>query len=100
MTDKVKLSGGPEKTVTWIWLADGLPKIELYDFSETAHKMFGNDIANTLTVQKMDKLYSSVNKDEISLISWMEQFFKSYFAIKQCLEENGTEFCIERESWA
>jgi hypothetical protein len=38
MTDgRVKLSGGPEKTVTWIWLDNNAQlKVEFYDFSETA----------------------------------------------------------------
>ena len=102
MIEKTKLSGGPDKTVTWIWLdpAGGQLKVEYYDFSEPAHKFFGNDIAWTITVHEMDKLYSTVNKNEISIIPWMEQYFKSYFGIKQWLEENGIGFSIERESWA
>lgn len=100
MPEKVKLSGGPEKTVTWIWLENRQLKVEYYDFSEPAQKFFGNDIAWTITVQDLDKLLSIVNQDEGSLISWMEQYFKNYFAIKQWLEENKIEFSIERESWA
>ena len=100
---KVKLSGGPDKTVTWIWLdpeTGGQLKVEYYDFSETAQKLFGNDIAYTITVNEMDKLFSTVNQNETSIIPWMEQYFKSYFGIKQWLEENGIEFSVERESWA
>jgi hypothetical protein len=100
---KVKLSGGPDKTVTWIWLdpeTGGQLKVEYYDFSETAQKLFGNDIAYTITVNEMDKLFSTVNLNETSIIPWMEQYFKSYFGIKQWLEENGIEFSVERESWA
>lgn len=103
MTDqKVKLAGGPEKTVTWIWLdpAGGHVKVEHYDFSESAQRLFGNDIAYTITVHDMDKLYATVNKNETSLISWMEQYFKSYFGIKKWLEENGIQFSVETESWA
>ena len=100
MPEKVKLSGGPEKTVTWIWLENRQLKVEYYDFSEPAQRFFGNDIAWTITVQDMDTLLSVVNQDEASLISWMEQYFKSYFAIKQWLEENMIGFNIERESWA
>jgi hypothetical protein len=100
---KVKLSGGPDKTVTWIWLdpeTGGQLKVEYYDFSETAQKLFGNDIAYTITVNRMDKLFSTVNQNETSIIPWMEQYFKSYFGIKQWLEENGIEFSVEIESWA
>jgi len=102
MTEKVKLTGGPDQTVTWIWLdpAGGQLKVEYYDFSEPAHKFFGNDIAWTITVQGMDKLFSTINQNETTLIPWMEQYFKSYFGIKQWLEENGIDFSIERESWA
>jgi hypothetical protein len=48
----------------------------------------------------MDRLFSTVNKNETSIIPWMEQYFKSYFGIKKWLEENGIHFSIERETWA
>jgi hypothetical protein len=100
MIEKTKLSGGPDKTVTRIWLEGGQLKVEYYDFSEPAHKFFGNDIAWTITVQDMEKLFSIINQNERTLIPWMEQYFKSYFGIKQWLEENAIDFRIERESWA
>ena len=101
MSEKVKLSGGPEKTVTWIWLDhNGQLKVEYYDFSETAQRMFGNDIAYTITVQDMGKLFSAAMHDEASVIDWMEQTFQSYFGIKRWLEEHAIGFTVERESWA
>jgi len=100
MSEKVKLSGGPEKTATWIWLEEGRLKVEFYDFSETAQRMFGNDIAYTITVGEMDKLFSSARQIETSIIGWMEQNFQSYFGIKRWLEENEIGFSVERESWA
>src|SRR5690348_3283885 len=100
---KVKLSGGPDKTATWIWLdpekGDQL-KVEYYDFSEAAQRLFGNDIAYTITVNDMDKLFSTVNQNEISIIPWMEQYFKSYFGIKKWLEENRIDFSVEIEGRA
>jgi hypothetical protein len=66
---KAKLSGGPDKTVTWISLdpeKGGRLKIEYYDFSESAQKLFGNDIDCTITVNEIDKLYSMVNQNETS----------------------------------
>jgi hypothetical protein len=100
---KVKLSGGPDKTVTWIWLdpetVDQL-KVEYYDFSESAQKLFGNDIAYTITVKEMDKLFLTVNQNETSLIEWMEHYFKSYFGNKKWLEENRIDFSIQIEGWA
>jgi len=97
---KVKLSGGLDKTVTWIWLEGGQLKVEYYDFSESAQRLFGNDIAYTITVQDMDKLFLSVNQNETSLIPWIEKDFTGYFDVKQWLEENRIGFLIERESWA
>jgi hypothetical protein len=102
MTDRrVKLSGGPDKTATWIWLdSNGQLKVEYYDFGDAAQRLFGNDIAYTITVYEMDKLYATFNQNETSLVSWMEQYFKSYFGIKKWLEENGIDFSVEVEGWA
>ena len=100
---KVKLSGGPDKSVTWIWLepeSGGQLKVEYYDFSEAAQNLFGNDIAYTVTVHEMEKLYSAVNKNESSLLEWMKMYFKSYFGIKKWLEENGIGFRVDIEGWA
>jgi len=99
---KVNLSGGPNKTVTWIWLdpAGGQLKVEYYDFSETAQQMFGNDIAYTITVNETSKLISISKQNEASLIAWLTENFKSYFGIKKWLEENEVDFETEIESWA
>lgn len=100
MSEKIKLSGGPEKTITWIWLEAGQLKVEVYDFSETAQRMFGNDIAYTMTIHDMAKLFSTAKQDEASVIGWMEQSFQSYFGVRRWLEENEIGFSLERESWA
>jgi hypothetical protein len=99
---KVQLRGGPDKTVTWIWLdpVGGQLKVEYYDFSEAAQRLFGNDIAYTITVDEMEKLLSTVHQDKASLISWMAQYFTSYFGIKQWLEESKIGFRVEIEGWA
>lgn len=101
MTDRrVKLTGGPEKTVTWIWLKDGQLKIEVYDYSELVQKMFGNDIAHIVTVNEMLKLYSLTKQDEMSILAWIAGNFHSYFDIKKWLEENGIGFTREIDPWA
>lgn len=100
MTEKIKLTGGPEKTVTWIWLENAQLKVEYYDFSEDAQRIFGNDIAYTLTVTEMDSLYSSSKQNADLLIQWLVDNFHSYFAIKQWLEEMNIDFHLETESWA
>ena len=77
---RVKLTGGPEKTVTWIWLdpetGDQL-KVEFYDFSELAQRMFGNDIAYTITVHEPDKLFSTAKQDANTVIPWMARNFRA-----------------------
>ena len=99
-TAKVKLSGGPEKTATWVWLEQGQLKIEYYDYSELAQRMFGNDIAYTLTVLEMEKLYTLAKENQETLISWLQQNYKSYFEIKKFLEASEIGFHKETESWA
>ena len=78
----------------------GQLKVEFYDFSETAQRMFGNDIAYTITVDEMDKLFSAAKQDESSILAWMAEKFQSYLAIKRWLEENEIGYSVERESWA
>ncbi|MGD8405582.1 MAG: hypothetical protein PVJ21_18130 [Anaerolineales bacterium] len=99
-TDKIKLTGGLDKTVTWVWLENGYLMVEYYDFSDSAQRIFGNDIAYILTVKGMSKLYSLTMRDEKSLISWLVENFMDYFGIELWLKENEIEFSIERESWA
>jgi hypothetical protein len=100
MTDKIKLSGGLDKTVTWVWLENGYLMVEYYDFSDSAQSTFGNDIAYTLTVKGMRKLYTLTMQDETSLILWLVENFMDYFGIERWLKENKIDFSIERESWA
>jgi hypothetical protein len=100
MTEKTKLSGGPDKTATWIWLEVGQLKVEFYDFSETAQQMFGNDIAYMITVHDMNGLFSVTKQDRTSIISWTAAKFQSYFGIKKWLEKNEFGFDKEIDSWA
>ena len=100
MTEKVKLIGGPEKTVTWIWLEEGQLKVEYYDFSEEAQNAFGHDIAYILTINETEKLLSISNQSSETLIEWLMKDFQSYFGIKQWLEENKIGFEKEIDDWA
>jgi hypothetical protein len=68
--------------------------------SEEAQRLFGNDIAYTITVDEMDTLFDILHQAEASLIPWMAQYFKSYFGIKQWLEESKIGFRVEIEGWA
>ena len=100
MTEKLKLSGGLDNTVTWVWIDKGHLKVEFYDFSETAQEMFGNDIAYILTVEEMDRLFALVKRDEDFLILWVAENFMDYFGVERWLKDNEISFSIDRESWA
>jgi hypothetical protein len=69
---KVKLSGGPEKTATWTWLQDGQLKVE-FMISAKPRRMFGNDIAYTITVREMEKLLSLIRQAESSVLQWLAE---------------------------
>ncbi len=63
--------------------AEGCLKVEYYGSSETVQSLFGKDIAYTITVDKMDKRFSTTPKDGASLISsndWKR--VKSAFVLK------------------
>jgi hypothetical protein len=49
---------------------------------------------------EMEKLFSITGQDEVSLIPWLHENYKSYFDIKKLLEERGIAFHKEIESWA
>jgi hypothetical protein len=100
MTDKVKLTGGLDKTVTWIWLEEGQLKVEYYDFSEAAQDAFGNDIAYILSVNDMKKLYELSECNENSIIQLISGKFSNYFEIKNWLEENTIDFEKHTDHWA
>lgn len=59
MIEKTKLTGGSEKTITWIWLE---PQVVTSKWSITisakAQRMFGNDIAYTIKVDEMNELFT------------------------------------------
>jgi hypothetical protein len=100
MSERSELSGGLDKTVTWIWIEDGRLKVEHYDFSEAAQESFGNDVAYTLTVLDMSELHTLTGESPDSLVDWIVQNFKSYYGIKEWLEQSGIRFSLETESHA
>ena len=48
----------------------------------------------------MDKLLSTVHLEEAALLPWVAGYIKSYFGIKQWLEESKIGFRVEIEGWA
>jgi hypothetical protein len=84
-TERIRLSGGPEKTVTWAWQEDdGSLVIEYFDHSEEAHQWLGNDVAYILTIPA----------DEATrvLLTLLSERFASYFDVKAWLEAQEIPF--------
>jgi len=100
MSARTGLSGGLDKTATWVWIEDGRLKVEHYDFSDAAQQSFGNDIAYLLAVRDMPELYALTGQSEGSLVDWIVQNFKSYYGIKEWLQQSGIRFSLETESHA
>jgi hypothetical protein len=48
----------------------------------------------------MDKVFSTTQQDQTSIIPWMAEKFQSYFGIKKWLEKNEFGFDKEIDSWA
>jgi hypothetical protein len=84
-TERIRLSGGPDKTVTWAWLEDdGSLVIEYYDHSEEGERFLGNDVAYILTIPA----------DEVPrfLLTLFSERFTSYFDVKAWLEAKEIPF--------
>ena len=84
-TERIRLSGGPDKTVTWAWLEDdGSLVVEYYDHSEEAHQWLGNDVAYILTIPPEEA--------GRVLLTLLSERFASYFEVKPWLEERGISY--------
>lgn len=85
MGERIRLSGGLDKTVTWAWLEDdGNLVIEYYDHSEEAERFLGNDVAYILTVP--------ANEVPHVLLTLFSERFASYFDAKAWLEAKEISF--------
>jgi hypothetical protein len=90
--DKVKLRGKLEGTVSWVEIKpDGGLQLELFDFSEVAQSIFGNDVAYQihLTVEEKRQAmhYLNIRENELkypdaALLEQIEKSFADYFECK------------------
>ncbi|HEX2076479.1 MAG TPA: hypothetical protein VHG08_02185 [Longimicrobium sp.] len=101
---RVRLSGGLQKTASWAILrADGGVTVEWYDYSEEAHRVFGNDVAHLVHVSPSDvprlcTLLGAADADAV--LQAMEARFADYFAAKAWLDEQSIPYQQEYDSWA
>lgn len=101
---RVRLSGGLTKTATWVILrADGGVTVEWYDYSDEAHRVFGNDVAHLVhvgpaEVPRLCALLGAADAD--ALPRAMQARFADYFAAKAWLDEQSIPYEQEYDSWA
>ncbi len=113
MTDekRVKLRGVLAKTASWAIAGDdGGLVIELYDFSDDAHALLGNDVAFLLQLDAAAKdaalvrLFggeppSDADRDAL-LLHLIGERFDDYYAVQQWLTDQGIPFRKQFEPWA
>lgn len=101
---RVRLSGGLEKTASWVVLwANGGVTVEWYDYSEEAHRVFGNDVAHLVHVSADDvpRLCALLDAADVdALPAAMQARFADYFAAKAWLNEHSIPYRQEYDSWA
>ena len=101
---RARLSGGLEKTATWVILRDdGGVTVEWYDYSEEAHRWFGNDVAHLVHVSANDtpRLCALLGAaDAHAVPAAMQARFADYFAAKRWLDEQAIPYEQEYDSWA
>ncbi len=109
---RVTLRGILPGTVTWATIFDdGRLVVELYDHSEVAHRMLGNDVAFLLHVCAADKddafarlvpeaQSSSTSDRDAQLLQVVQERFRDYYEVKHWLEEQGIPFRHEFVPWA
>ncbi len=113
MTEKrVKLRGVLAHTASSAAIrADGSLVVELYDFSDEAHRLLGNDVAFLLELGAAEKdevlarlvpeqqSPSTPDRDAV-LLQLIAERFADYYDVMRWLEEQGIPFTKEFEPWA
>jgi hypothetical protein len=96
---RVKLPGGPEQTVSSVFVtADGSVHFDFFDFSPAAQEHFGNDIAITIVVGPAAReallvaLSLPSGTDPDAIVSACGRRFQHYFDVQPFLEEHSIAF--------
>ena len=110
---RVRFRDGLENTASSAEIKDdGTLVIEFFDFSEEAEGVFGNDVAYQLIIPAADKetILSTLINDEttmkragdsdVELLRLLEERFKSYFDLRDWLDENGVDYQKVFDAWA
>ena len=109
----IKLTGDLAQTTTRIQITEvGDLVVDYYDFSDDAHRAFGNDVAYVLTITATEKsrifqLLAAEQGIETPLLSpdnlilrLLKQQFGNYFQLKQWLDDNAIQYQQHFDSWA
>ena len=113
MTEKrVKLRGILAQTASSAAIGeDGTFVVELYDFSDEAQRMLGNDVAFLLELGPAEKdaalrrlsggldAANASDRDAL-LLQLVAERFDDYYAVEQWLNEQGIPFRKQFEPWA
>ena len=96
---RIKLSGGPEQTVSSIYFdARDAAVFEFFDFSPAAQEHFGNDIAIAIVVARSARGAMAValelpeSAEDAAILSACAARFQSYFDVQPWLERNDIPF--------
>jgi len=105
--ERVKLRGGPEGSVSWVYLTEGGDLVvECFDYSEEANDHFGNDVAFLVTVAATDKarVFERLGGEgmcsDAALVALVEARFASYFEARRWLDDEGVQYQHEFDAWA
>ena len=104
---RIKLKGGPEQTVSSIFIDEKNAVVfEFFDFSPAAQEHFGNDIAITIIVESAERAALSValglpeDARDSSILNACSERFGSYFDVQPFLERYDIPFGKEFDSRA
>jgi len=103
---KIKLTGGPEQTVSSVFVgSDGSVHFDFFDFSPAAQEHFGNDIAITIIVAPAGRnslvaaLSLPAGADDDAIVNDCGQRFQHYFDVQPFLEEHAIPFDKTFDTW-
>ncbi len=109
---RVRLRGVLAQTASWATIGDdGGLIVELYDFSDEAHHLLGNDVAFLLHVGAAGKREALARlrpgaqpanepEGDALLLRLLAERFADYYAVEQWLAGEGIPFRKEFEPWA
>ena len=105
VSHRIKLRGRLVKTASSAYIGDtGELCVEIFDFSDEAQKVFGNDVAYTVSIHDKAALRQLLglhaDAKDVDIVDRVATQFEDYYAVKRWLEASGVAFDETFESWA